>query len=212
MDLMRALRFPFEDRDWIVKVMVGSLLCLVPFIGIGYQVSVARNVIRNRQHPLPGTNELGLVIADTVMAAIAGLIYAIPLLPFICVMSLISGVSDGSDIGAVFVLCLSCCVGLFALLYAIPALAIYSMGVIRYSETGSFSSFIQVGSLWRDVMDNTGVFLNLLLYSLLVGLAAVVIAPVAVVACVLPVLALIFFASVVTGHLIGQAGLQVIQV
>jgi len=212
MDLMRALRFPFEDRDWIVKFIVGSLLCLIPFIGIGYQVSVARNVIRQRQNPLPGTNELGLVIADGVMAIIAGLIYAIPLLPFVCVMSLISGVSDGSDIGALFVLCLSCCVGLFMLLYAIPAAAIFWMGTLRYSETGNFSSYIQVASLWRDVMDNTGVFLNLLLYFLLVALAAAILSPVALVACVLPLLALIFYASVVTGHLIGQAGLQVLPI
>ena len=58
MDITRALSFPFDDEDWIVKFAVGSLMSLVgvflPFILLGYQVNVARNVIRGKKRPLPG--------------------------------------------------------------------------------------------------------------------------------------------------------------
>jgi hypothetical protein len=57
MDFMRALSFPFDDDDWIVKFVVGSLMMLIgiilPFIPLGYQVYVARNVMRGKERPLP---------------------------------------------------------------------------------------------------------------------------------------------------------------
>ena len=74
MDLVRALKFPLDDEDWPVKIAIGSLVTLIPVVGwigsLGYQVSVARNVIRGSARPLPGSDDLGQIFSDGVMAGI----------------------------------------------------------------------------------------------------------------------------------------------
>ena len=76
MDLVRALKFPLDDEDWPVKIAIGSFILLIPVIGwvasLGYQIAVARNVIRGSARPLPGSDSLGQIFTDGVMAGLAG--------------------------------------------------------------------------------------------------------------------------------------------
>ena len=213
MDLTRALSFPFDDEDWIVKFVVGSLMTLVglilPFIRVGYQVNVARNVLRGKKRPLPGTNNVGEVIADGLMAFIAGLVYAIPGIVMGCMLAFVGGLIGDSDLGGTLFLCLSCCLTIFVILYGIVAAALYWMGVIRYAETGNFSEFLQFSDLWEDVRSNYGILLGLLIYSLVIGLLAAVLVPFSVILCGVGEFIVIFYAQVVSGHLIGQAGVEI---
>jgi hypothetical protein len=213
MDITRALSFPFDDNDWIVKFVVGSLMSLVgvflPFILLGYQVNVARNVIRGKKRPLPGMDNVGEVVADGLMAFIAGLVYAIPGIVVGCILAFSGGLLGNSSLGGTLFLCLSCCLGAFLILYGIVAAALYSMGVIRYAETGNFSEFMQFSDLWEDARSNIGTLLSLLIYSLVLGLLAGVLLPFSVVLCGVGEFIVIFYAQIVSGHLIGQAGLEI---
>jgi hypothetical protein len=99
---------------------------------------------------------------------------------------------------------LALCVTGLSIVYAIPATAMYWMGVMRYAETGNFSEFIRFGSLWADVRDHFGTMLMLLVYSILIGLVAAAAGLVLWITCIgLPLLA--FWYQIATGHLIGQA-------
>jgi hypothetical protein len=213
MDITRALSFPFDDDDWIVKFAVGSLMSLVgiflPFILLGYQVNVARNVIRGKKRPLPGTNNVGEVVADGLMAFIAGLVYAIPGIVIGCILAFTGGLLGNSSLGGTLFLCLSCCLGTFLILYGIVATALYWMGVIRYAEAGNFSEFMQFSDLWDDVRSNWGVLLGLLIYSLALILMASVLLPFSLILCGVGEFIVIFYAQVVNGHLVGQAGLEI---
>ena len=213
MDMQRALGFPFDDENWIVKFVVGSLMSLVgvvlPFILIGYQVNVARSVLRGKKRPLPGPDNVGEVIADGLMAFIAGLIYAIPAIVIGCMLAFAGGLLGNSDVGGTLFLCLSCCLTIFVILYGIVAAALYWMGVIRYAETGNFSEFLQFSDLWEDVRSNYGILLGLLIYSLVIGLLAAVLVPFSVILCGVGEFIVIFYAQVVSGHLIGQAGVEI---
>lgn len=214
MDLVRALKFPFDDEDWPVKIAVGSLVTLIPVIGwigsLGYQIAVARNVIRGSARPLPGSDELGQVFTDGVMAGLAGLIYALPLMPFWCLMALLSGIADGSSAGDFALACVSLLSVLLSIFYAIPATAMYWIGVMRYSQTGNFSEFTQFGALWREARANLGTLVSLLLYNLLLGLIFAVISPLALITCI-GIFVLAFYSQIATGHLIGQAGRQIVR-
>jgi hypothetical protein len=208
MDFVRAIQFPFEDRDWPTKVVVGTLLSLLPFMGQGYQITVARNVIRGKEDPLPGTENLGQVAADGVMATIAALVYMLPLLPFMCVMGAMMGATGDSDVGGLMAMCLSLCVLGAGLIYAVPAWTLYHMGIIHYSETGNFVEFLRIGALWHDVRDNLGTMLMLWVYLIVLVLAVLALSAVLWITCVgLPLMG--FCSLVVSGHLIGQTGLEI---
>jgi hypothetical protein len=191
MDFVRAIQFPFEDRDWPTKVVVGTLLSLLPFMGQGYQITVARNVIRGKEDPL-----------------IAALVYMLPLLPFMCVMGAMMGATGDSDVGGLMAMCLSLCVLGAGLIYAVPAWTLYHMGIIHYSETGNFVEFLRIGALWHDVRDNLGTMLMLWVYLIVLVLAVLALSAVLWITCVgLPLMG--FCSLVVSGHLIGQTGLEI---
>jgi len=212
MDITRALSFPFDDEDWIVKFVIGSLMSVVgmvlPFIPLGYQVYVARSVIRGKKRPLPGMESLGQVVADGLMAFIAGLIYAIPIIVIGCMLAFSGGLLGNSSLGGTLFLCLSCCLGTFLILYGVVAAALYWMGVIRYAETGNFSEFLQFRDLWDDVRSNWGILLSLLIYSLVLGMLAAVLGVFSVALCGVGEFIVIFYTQIVNGHLVGQAGLE----
>jgi hypothetical protein len=170
---------------------------------------VARNVIRCKKRPLPGMDNVGEVVADGLMAFIAGLVYAIPGIVVGCILAFSGGLLGNSSLGGTLFLCLSCCLGAFLILYGIVAAALYSMGVIRYAETGNFSEFMQFSDLWEDARSNIGTLLSLLIYSLVLGLLAGVLLPFSVVLCGVGEFIVIFYAQIVSGHLIGQAGLEI---
>lgn len=210
MDLVRAIKFPFDDENWITKVVVGTLLSLIPFVNMGYQIGVARNVIRNRTHPLPGTDEVGQVVLDGVMGTIAALIYMLPVVLAACVIGAFASLIGDSDVGGLMVICLALLVALALMIYAIPAAAMYWIGVMRYAESGNFSEFMQFGSLLREARQHIGILVMLLLYCLAIGLIGAVVSPLFVVTCIgAPLLG--FWGQVASGHLIGQAALEIEQ-
>ncbi|MBN1563073.1 MAG: DUF4013 domain-containing protein [Anaerolineae bacterium] len=215
MDFARALTFPFEDEDSVTKVVLGSLLMLIGlvlwFIPIGYQVHVARKVIRGKPRPLPGLAELGEVATDGIMALIAQLIYMLPLICVSCILIIMGSILGQSTLGGLLFVCLMLCVSTMLLLYLAVAGAIMTMGIIRYAETGNFVEFVRIGSLWSDVRQHMGVLLGLLLYLLGFGLIITLLAPFSLILFVVGFFLLVFYATVVSGHLIGQAGLLIFE-
>jgi hypothetical protein len=215
MDFARALTFPFDDDDSVSKVVVGSLLMLIGsvlwFIPIGYQVHVARNVIRGKARPLPGLDETGEVVSDGIMALIAQLVYMLPLMVTACILAIMSSVLGQSDLGSLLFACLSLCVGSLLLVYLVMTGAIAAMGTIRYCETGNFVEFMRIGALWSDVREHLGVLVGLLVYLMVFGLIILLLVPFSLMVCGVGFFLLSFYATVVSGHLIGQAGLQILE-
>ena len=214
MDLVRALKFPFEDEEWPVKIAIGSLVTLIPVVGwiggLGYQVTVARNVIRGSARPLPGPDDLGQVFTDGAMAGLAGLMVALPLVPVWVVMALLAGIADGSSAGDLALACLSVGAAGLSIVYGIPAAAMYWIGVMRYTQSGNFSEFTQFGALFREARAHLGTLATVFLYFLLLSLILAVVSPLAVITCV-GIFVLAFYSQIASGHLIGQAGREIIR-
>ena len=205
MDFGRALSFPFEDKEWPVKVILGTLLSLVPFFAPGYQVRVVRSVVRGEKRPLPASDRLGEVFMDGVVMAAAAFVYFLPLVLIGCVIALPAIATDDG----LLAVCAGCCVAVMALLYAIPALMLTYMGMIRYAETGNFAEYFRIGALVRDTRHNAGLLVVLVMYVFLFGLLAALVAPlVAVLIVGAPLVN--FYYHVATGHLIGQTGRMIL--
>lgn len=204
MDVVRAIRFPLDDDDWLPKILIGALVGWLPFVGLGYQARVARNVMRRRANPLPGPDELGEIIADGVGAFIAAVVYFVPAAMLACVVFFPIAVIGGRAATCLLWLCLVP----LALVYVLPAMALYTMGMIRFAQTGNFVEFVQFRALWADVRANLGTLATLFAYLIGVGLLAGAASSVLWITCIgLPVLA--FWQTVTNGHLIGQAGAEI---
>lgn len=208
MNFGRAITFPFDDDEWPVKAIVGTLLSFIPFFAPGYQVRVARNMIRGRSRPLPTTDELGQVFIDGLMAGLAALIYFLPLIIVGCLLVFPAMLSGQDDVFALMFCASMACVFTISLLYAIPVGGIYVMGMIRYAETGNFSSFMQFGALWRDLMNNLSLMVTLLFYEAVLVVIVMFVSPIVALTIIgAPLLA--FWYYIATGHLVGQVGLEI---
>lgn len=211
MDFVQAFKFPFDDKDLLSKGIVGTLMMIVgffiPIIPMGYMVATARNVMREEDDPMPEGGDIGQVLADGVMAFVAGVIYALPAIPFFCFFFIVTGIAGDSEAGGPLA-CLGFCGMLFGMLLFIPIAAIYWMGVIRYAETGNFSSFLAVRELFDAVRNNLSTLVMLFIFNLVLGLVFSLIGSVAWITCIgIPAVA--FWQQIASGHLLGQAGLEI---
>lgn len=211
MDLMRALRFPFEDDDWIVKTLIGTFVMIfafLPFVPLGYQAYVAREVLRGKRRPLPGASDLGAVLSDGLIVSVAWVIINLPLIILGCVLLFAGIVLGDSDIGMLLFMALALCLGGFILLQLVISTVFFGMGMIRFAETGDFTAFLHIGDLWASVREHMGLLLELALYMIGIGLVGGVLTSAFTVTCIgAPLVG--FFWQVMSGHLIGQAARQV---
>lgn len=85
LDFARALRFFFEDPDWVKKALLGGLFCLLGlflvggFFVAGYMMRMIRRVVRSEERPLPEWDDLGEMFGDGVQAVGVYLVYVLPL-------------------------------------------------------------------------------------------------------------------------------------
>ena len=48
MDYGKMIKFPMEDKDWVMKIIIGGILTIIPivnFISLGYMLKVMKNSI-----------------------------------------------------------------------------------------------------------------------------------------------------------------------
>ena len=183
MDIGRAIGFVFEDEDWTSKILLGSVITLIPIFGwfalLGYAVQVLRNVKADSARPLPTWDDLGQYFVDGLMFWVVTLIYAIPLLIFACPVALVwllpALAIDNEELATVLFSVaglvtagLSC----LALLYGILLGLLTPVLQIRYAETGELGDCLRFGELFRFTFDNVG---SIIVSQLLVWGAGVVI-------------------------------------
>ena len=180
MDFGRAFGFFFEDEHWIKKILLGSLIILIPVVGqlvmVGYALAVLRNVRAGEARPLPDWSGFGSYLVDGLKFLVVTLVYAIPIIILACPLALVwalpAATQGNEDLVAPFVgvavvvgVGLACLVGLYAVLMALlrPVLQ------IRYAETGEIGPCLRVGEVVRYLGRNFGPIIISLLVSFLVG-------------------------------------------
>lgn len=173
LDFAQALRFVFDDPDWIKKVLLGGLFGLLSsiliglfFIG-GYFVRLIQRTARGEARPLPDWDDLGGIFEDGLKAVALYFLYgvaaaAIPL-ALGCVLGLLGGGASAlltgrsdSDVaaGAMFF-------GIIAL-YAMLAVSVIIVLVflpaafVRMALTGRFGAGFEVREIVSFVGRNLG--------------------------------------------------------
>ncbi|OQY21197.1 MAG: hypothetical protein B6I35_08935 [Anaerolineaceae bacterium 4572_32.2] len=167
MDIGKAFGFVFEDEDWVSKLLLGSVILLIPIFGmfalIGYTIAIIRNVKAGDPRPLPVWQDMGRYFMDGLMFWVANLLYTLPMWIFACPIAVIWGLpalaGESEDLMAILAgvsgivsLGLACLMSLYGIVLALlmPVLQ------IRYAETGEFGDCLRVGEVFRFLFANIG--------------------------------------------------------
>lgn len=235
MDIGKAFRFAFEDEEWVSKLLLGTVFLLIPVVGmfflIGYGIAVIRRVMADDPQPLPAWDDVGRYFTDGLMYWVATLVYALPLILFLCpiaavwILPMFGGENEDLilTLGGVSGV-LSAGLGCLALLYVLFLNLVMPVVQIRFAETGEIGACLRVGEIMRFLFDNIGRLLMCLLVLFGIGLAiGLVVGPaIGLAAGILsfipicgPVLGSVmgllmlpvsFWLSVLASHLYGQVG------
>ena len=186
-DLKELLGFPFEDRQWFLKLIIGSVIAIVPilnFISLGYFLRCIKYGWTGRR-TLPEWHDWGELFRDGCLGAVIILAYLI--LPLMCgwIMSVLPLV--GTFLAAILILILS---------LVIP------MALASYAIQKEFRDAFML----RNILIRAGKVLNYYLTAYLAAVLAVVIGIALLVG--VPIIGflgglLIFYAGVVFFNLVG---------
>jgi hypothetical protein len=233
MDVGRAVGFVFEDEEWVSKILLGTVIMLIPIFGwfaiMGYAIEVLRKVKADDPRPLPTWDDIGRYFVDGLMFWVATLIYTIPILIAICPIALVwilpAAAGDSEDLMAILAgvsgivtIGLGCLASLYGILLALltPVLQ------IRYAESGEIGDCLRFGEIFRFLFANIG---PIIISQFLVWAAGMIIGTVVSVAVgilsIIPICGWILalaigllmlpvgvWLTVFSGHLYGQIGRQ----
>src|SRR5450432_99284 len=208
-DIGRAVTYPFEDRQWATKVGILLVLGLIPGLNVivwgGYAISVARNVLRGEQYPLPAWDNWSDIAVRGLLSIVATLIYFLPALLVSCCLSVIFPLVSGRSFGGVYN-AVECCSGAFFLGYTLIAYLLLNPGHARFAMTDKFASYFEIGARFRDFQENSQVFITLLVFQVVLSLVVVVVGGLLAITCIGPILVLTL-AALTQGFMLGQSAL-----
>jgi len=156
-DFGRAVKAPFEDKDWIVKTLLGfvwTLLVVTAPAVTGAQIVYIRSVSEGREQ-LPEWSDFGDLWVKGALAWVAGFIYFLPVIVLsvlFLVPVAVTSVSEGdSGVFASLLTGGACIWVMLVTLYAIAVSVLYYAALTHFSMKGTFGAFFQFGEILAHV-------------------------------------------------------------
>ncbi|MBE0698257.1 MAG: DUF4013 domain-containing protein [Anaerolineaceae bacterium] len=208
MDFGKAFTYPFQDPDWVKKILIPALVLLIPILGqiivLGWALEITRRVIRQDPQPLPEL-DFGKNLSDGFKGFVIGLVYAIPAIilsiPPIIVSALTeSGNSNSDSLGPVVVIVMLCCYGLL-FIYGLALNIVLPAALSHFVATENLGAAFRFSEVFGLVRAAPGAYLMVLLGIILAG----IIGGLGSIICFIGVLATYAYAFAIEGHLYGQA-------
>jgi hypothetical protein len=209
LDIGRAFAFPFDDGEWVKKILIGGLVTLIPVVGsfivYGYMLEVTRRSFAGSDGELPEWDDLGGMLASGFFLWLAYMVWFLPIiLLIICAAFVIifSGLASGSDalIGISFLFMFMVLMPLIFLV-SILAAVIQPLLLARYALERRFGALFEFGAILAEVRL---IGLVPLLLMLVTVLAAQSLASLGMIACFVGIYFTSFYASLVMAHAGGQ--------
>lgn len=225
MNLGRALRFAFEDATWPSKAGIGAVLSIVPilnFAAVGYEVQVARRVAAGHGGELPAWDDLGLLFLDGARLGLAQSLIGLPAAGLLCApllsawLLLVTSNEAHPLRERTSIIILLCGAGIALFLVAWLLLSFISPAMVaNYVRRGGFAACFDVRAFARLIAADPGSYLTAVaaLMALAIG-GPVAIGPLTVMVNFIPCLgyfvcmllygSFFFYSLLVQGHLVGQ--------
>jgi hypothetical protein len=212
LNIQRAFDYPRRDPEWVKKILIGSLVSLVPILNFaigGYLLKIIRNVAQGEDERLPEWDDWGTLFTKGLMLFLIFFVYCIPMMVITggVVMMLVAGgaLTAGIDkhnaenmlpILMAGPMLLYGVIMLFAL-----ALALISPAIIaRYAMSDDFKEAFNFREIYSFIRANIGDYVILLLLSYL----ASTVAGFGIIFCFVGVFVLNMYAYLFIVHMIGQ--------
>jgi hypothetical protein len=207
MDIGKSFTFVFEDKDWVVKILiaagiflaglvVGGLffwIILIPTILAfalpgGYALQITRRVIAGRADLLPEWDNWGELFMEGVKLLVIMFVYYLPQIVISVILGPIAGAlgDQAQGLSVLLSLCLSC----FNLLW--------------FVVNGELKAAFRFGEIVAFVRDHFTTYLITAVMSWVAGIIGIL----GTVVCGVGALVTLPYAWMVTGHLYGQAYLE----
>jgi hypothetical protein len=214
MDLLRALRYSFDDPLWVNKLAIAAVLTfasvllmplllagLLPLcVLLGYAVGVVGRVQQSKPYPLPDWTQYEELFSRGAGLLAAVLYYNLPLLLLGCCLWTVPGFFGGDLTGSYVTLLFLCCVLPLVLIYTAFAWSVLAVGTVRYAQGSPYKVFFKTSRLWGTASTLGGVTVQWLLTALIVNLGGSLL-------LIIPCLGWVAFAGLVIpvqAHLLGQ--------
>lgn len=170
MDIGKSFSYPFEDDQWISKLLIGAVVNAVPILNFaftGYTIDIIRNVSDGVTLPLPDWSEFGDKFVKGFLIWAAGFIYSLPAIFLSCLpigfFFIPVARTEGSNINETFFsvftgigIFLVCLLVIYLLLLSFYLPAVY----INFARKGSFGSCFEIGEIIGIVSANFGQYLT----------------------------------------------------
>jgi hypothetical protein len=204
-----ALTFQFKDPDWVRKLLLASLIALIPVFGwifvFGWSLEVARRVIKGDAQSLPEI-DLARDLVRGLEGFIINFIYNLPVIVISAGMALVilfTGVifKETSGVESIPILVLACVIPL-ALLYGVAVTMFVAASYGNFlAKDESLSAGFQLSEVIALVRKAPVAYFLVLVGQILCGFIAFF----GLVACIIGVVVTTTYTTTVMGHLYGQA-------
>lgn len=205
-DFTRSLKFPFQDEEWVTKILVGGLLNLLPivnFLSMGFALETMRNGTRG-QEEMPEWQDWGDKFMLGLIAFVIGFIYS--LIPVIIMTAggaggvLAGGLAGGGLFGG------SALIGILlwlAIIFFMP------MAMANYVAKQQFGAAFALGEILEHIKPVLGNYAIAYVLALVLAFFLVLVAFIPVIGWIIAIFGSFYvgvvFASVF-GQLYGLAG------
>jgi len=191
MEFGRAFTYPFEDKDWLSKLVMTVVMVIVsaiPLFGLvalaallGYTIELVRNVRNGHPRPLPKWIDYGAKISLGGYVLLALFIYNLPAL-FLAVLTYGFGNLLGASLfGSLSYVVIVCCALPVLFLYTIVTWSMLAVAIARYRENGDNGEFYRFDKLFRAIQYNSSLTGQWVLYSIF---ANILISLIALIPCI----------------------------
>lgn len=217
MDIGKAFTYVTEDPNWIMKILIGGLVGLVPivnFAALGYMVTTLKNVADGQPQPLPEWSNFGDHFMKGLYVFVGYLIYFAPAIIIYCCVSILGGFVTGAlgsaasgagrdaagALGGVMSIVMMC-------LYCVVALLLLVAGVFFPAALTRFAmSQNQLSLFWdfRGAYELVSKNVSNYVMAILIAIVAGFVAGFGIILCFIGVIFTQFWSYLVTAHIFGQ--------
>lgn len=222
LDVGQAIRFVFDDEQWVGKIGIGALISLlsvfiipIPLL-VGWSVGTTRNVMEGEPRPMPPWEDWGRLFTDGLSVIAAQFVYTLPFFLLLCIAGagtglLTSAADRGSDALAGLSFATIGLVACLAFLFALALVFLSPAIIVQYVRTNDFGACFRFGEVAQIARDNIGDILIVVLVSFAIGLViSAVTGILSIIPCLGWIAALVIgvaagpYVSALSGHLYGQ--------
>jgi hypothetical protein len=209
-DIGRAIKAPFNDKQWVSKTLFGFLWLLLGLTApavYGAQIEYVKSVAEGRED-LPTWDDFGGKWVKGFLLAVAYFLYLLPIWILAAVLllpGLIASISSGGDYGAGMFGGGLCLFSIISIVYGV-AIAILMYGAtVNYAMKGGFGALFEISEILAHVRDGSGYFAAWV-WALVIGLGGSVVVSVLSATFVgyIAVPAVLYLEFMMMGHVFGQ--------